>query len=72
MANVRDSPPSTWLVQVPLNDLIALQSLLPEVEKLREENRLLSARVEGLHRTLYDTMELVRDLRTSVPYRRPA
>lgn len=33
-----DKPyPSDWQVLVPLNDLIQLQGLLPELEKLRRE-----------------------------------
>jgi len=68
------SPGADWLVQVPLSQLVALQTLLPEVEKLRAENKALSNRLDGLHRTLYDTMEMVADLRRSlsVPVRRSA
>lgn len=68
------SPSAEWLVQVPLSQLAALQSLLPELDKLRAENKALAQRVEGLHRSLFDTMEVIGELRKSicVPTRRSA
>lgn len=49
--------PSDWLVQVPLSQLVELQNMTADMDKLREENRRLLNRVEGLHRTLFDTLE---------------
>lgn len=72
MDNSRDSPSSQWLVQVPLTDLLALQNMVSELEKVRMENAQLHKRIEGLHRTLYDTMEVINDLKRQVSARRIA
>lgn len=56
------TPPNDWLVQVPLSQLVELQGMATEMEKLREENRRLLNRVEGLHRTLFDTLEKLGEL----------
>lgn len=56
------TPPSDWLVQVPLSQLVELQGMIAELEKLRDENKRLCNRVEGLHRTLFDTMERLGEL----------
>lgn len=55
-------PPSDWLVQVPLSQLVELQNMTAEMEKLRAENKRLLNRVDGLHRTLFDTMEKLGEL----------
>lgn len=62
----RDSPGSNWLVQVPLADLLALQNMVGELEKVRSENVQLSRRIDGLHSTLYKTMEIVTELKRQV------
>lgn len=62
----RDSPGSSWLVQVPLNDLLALQNMVSELDKLRSDNMQLRRRIEGLHSTLYSTMEIVNELKRQV------
>ncbi len=62
----RDSPGSSWLVQVPLADLLALQNMVGEMDKLRAENVQLRKRIEGLHSTLYSTMEIVNELKRQV------
>lgn len=56
-------PSSDWLVQVPLSQLVEIQGVLPELEQMRDENKQLKARIEGLHRTLFDALELLRELR---------
>lgn len=56
---------SDWLVQVPLSELVALQGVTTELKAVREENARLSKRVEGLHRTVFELMELVNDLGAS-------
>lgn len=60
--------PSDWLVQVPLSQLVELQNMTAEMEKLREENKRLLNRVDGLHRTLFDTMEKLGELRRKGKY----
>lgn len=57
---------SEWLVQVPLSQLVALQNMAHELEELREENVQLRRRMDGLHRTQYDTMEVIGELRKAV------
>ena len=39
-----------------------------EMEKLREENKRLLNRVDGLHRTLFDTMERLGELQRKGKY----
>lgn len=56
------TPPNEWLVQVPLSQLVEMQRMPEEIDKLREENRRLLNRVEGLHRTLFDTLEKLGEL----------
>lgn len=56
------TPQSEWLVQVPLSQLVELQNMTAEVHKLRDENKRLHNRVEGLHRTLFDTLEKLGEL----------
>lgn len=77
MSYYKQPPPTApdWLVQVPLRDLLELQSLIPQVEQLRLENKALVQRIEGLHRALYDTIEVIGDIRKNlrvVPTRAPA
>lgn len=62
----RDSPGSSWLVQVPLTDLLALQNIVGELDKLRAENAQLRRRIEGIHSTLYSTIEIVSDLKKAM------
>lgn len=69
---VRDSPGSSWLVQVPLKDLLALQNIAGELDKLHEENVQLKRRIEGLHCTLFSTMEIVNELKKSMSVRKIA
>lgn len=59
----KERNPPSWTVNVPLNDLLQMQNSLSEVNQLREENRQLLKRIEGLHRTLYDLMTVVQDMR---------
>lgn len=64
--DARDSPGSSWLVQVPLTDLLALQNMVVEVENLRADNRQLQKRIDGLHNILFSTMEVVNELKRQV------
>lgn len=65
---------SDWMVSVPLSQLVALQGMAHELEELREENKLLRSRMDGLHKTQYEQMEVIGELRRSVnvPVRRGA
>ncbi len=65
----RDSPCSDWFIQVPLKELLALQNVSSELAQLREENSQLRRRLEGLHSTLYSTMEIVNELKKSISVR---
>lgn len=62
------TPQNDWLVQVPLSQLVEMQNMPVEMEKLREENRRLLNRVEGLHRTLFDTLEKLGELQRKGKY----
>lgn len=53
----------SWLLQVPAEDLLALRDLLVEVDRLKEYYGALSARLDAVHRSLYDLMQVVSDLR---------
>lgn len=68
------TPVSEWMVQVPLSQLVALQGMAHELEELREENKQLRRRMDGLHRTQYETIEVIGELRkaVNVPVRRGA
>ena len=59
------TPSSEWLVQIPLSQLAELQGMTVEMQKLRDENQRLLNRVEGLHRTLFDTLEKLGELQRS-------
>ena len=56
-------PPTDWLVQVPLSQLVALQSMERELVALRDENDRVTKRLDGLHRTTYEMMDIIRELR---------
>lgn len=52
-----------WMVQVPINDLIALMNMKQEFDRMNAENNQLRREMEGLRRVQSETMELVGDLR---------
>lgn len=56
-------PGNDWLVQVPLSELVALQNMTSEFDKLRAENAQLRREVEGLRRVQSETMQVLGDLR---------
>lgn len=57
------TPSSDWMVSVPLSQLVAMQNSMQEFDKLRDENDKLKRRIDGLHRTVFDLMEVVGSLR---------
>lgn len=66
MVHAPPQSPADWLVQVPLSQLVGLQNMASELAILREENKQLRSRMDGLHRTQYDLMETILELRKSV------
>lgn len=52
-----------WMVQVPINDLMALMNMKQEFDRMNAENNQLRREMEGLRRVQSETMELVGDLR---------
>lgn len=55
-----------WLVQVPLSQLVQLQNISTELDLVKAENVRLKARMEGLHRTQYELMEIITGLRKEI------
>lgn len=56
-------PGNDWLVQVPLSELVALQNMTSEFDKLRSENAQLRREMEGLRRVQSETLQVLGDLR---------
>ena len=56
-------PSSNWMVQVPVNDLLALMGLEEELKNCRAENAQLRREMDGLRRIQSETMQVVGDLR---------
>ena len=54
------------MVSVPLSQLMALRDMANELESLREENKQLRRRMDGLHETQFKQMEVIGELRRSV------
>lgn len=65
-------PGSEWLVQVPLSELVALQNMTAEFDKLRLENAQLRRELEGLRRVQSETMQVLGDLRRDFRKVKPA
>lgn len=55
-----------WLIQIPLSELVALQSLPSEMEKLKAENHQLRREIDGLRRIQSEVMQAFADLRRSL------
>ncbi len=56
-------PSSNWMVQVPVNDLLALMGLEEELKNCRAENAQLRREMDGLRRIQSETMQVLGDLR---------
>ena len=56
-------PSSNWMVQVPVDDLLALMGLEDELKNCRAENAQLRREMDGLRRIQSETMQVVGDLR---------
>ena len=56
-------PGNDWFVQVPLSELVALQNMTSEFDKLRSENAQLRREMEGLRRVQSETLQVLGDLR---------
>lgn len=59
-------PLNDWLVQVPLSQLVELQGMTVELNELRNENKKLKNRVEGLHRTLFECIEKLGEIKREI------
>lgn len=57
------TPQNDWMVSVPLSQLVEMQQSMQQFDAMREENEKLQRRLDGLHRTIYDLMEVVNGLR---------
>lgn len=57
------TPPNDWMVSVPLSQLVEMQQSMQQFEAMRDENAKLQRRIDGLHRTVFDLMEVVGGLR---------
>ena len=51
----------TWMVQVPIKELLALCGLKDEMEKISTENNQLRREIEGLRNIQSQMMELLRE-----------
>lgn len=56
-------PSNNWMVQVPVDDLLALMGLEDELKNCRAENAQLRREMDGLRRIQSETMQVVGDLR---------
>lgn len=54
---------SDWLVQVPLSQLVELQNMMNNQDKLAKENAQLRREVEGLRGIQFQCMEIITELR---------
>lgn len=54
---------SNWMIQVPVNDLLALMGLKDELEKVSAENAQLRREMDGLRRIQSESMQVLGDLR---------
>lgn len=57
---------SGWLIQIPLSELLALQSLPLEMDKLKAENQQLRREIEGLRRVQSEALQVLGDVRRSL------
>ena len=57
------TPQNDWMVSVPLSQLVEMQQSMQQFDNMREENAKLQRRIDGLHRTVFDLMEVVGSLR---------
>lgn len=52
-----------WSIQIPLSELAALQALPARMAEYEERNAQLRREVEAMRRMLYETIEVIGDLR---------
>lgn len=53
----------TWMVQVPIKELLALCGLKDELDRISTENKQLRREVEGLRNIQSQMMEIMGDFR---------
>lgn len=54
---------SNWMVQVPVNDLLALMGLKDDLDRVTAENAQLRREMDGLRRIQSESMQVLGDLR---------
>lgn len=59
-----------WLVSIPLEELLRLQHLVPEMDQLKKDNVQLRRELEALRRIQGETLQLVGDLRRQIANKR--
>ena len=69
MSKQSPQPNNPWLIQIPLDDLIALQHLPQEMQQLKHENERLQQQLEALRRIQGEMMELFGDFRRELRQR---
>lgn len=55
-----------WLIQIPLSELVALQALPAEMDKIRADNQQLRREIDGLRRIQSEILQAFSDLRRSL------
>ena len=61
-----NKPGSPWLIQIPLNELAALQALPAQMAALQNENHQLRREIEGLRTIQSQTLQKLGDLARAV------
>lgn len=56
----------SWLIQIPLSELVSLQSLPSDMDKLKAENQQLRREIEGLRRIQSEVLQALGDVRRSL------
>lgn len=69
--NPPSAPSGSWLIQVPLSELVALQELPAQMEGLKKENQQLRRELDGLRRIQSETIQALGDLRRSLKKGQP-
>lgn len=56
----------TWMVQIPIKELLALCGLKDELERVTADNKQLRREIEGLRNIQSQTLETLGDLRRTL------
>lgn len=55
-----------WMIQIPLSELVVLQSLPAEMDKVKAENQQMRHEIDGLRRIQSEILQAFGDLRRSL------